>query len=117
MAISSLLQLLLPLLSSILGSEGVIPDNLKNLVTSLATAIPTLISGLFSGTPQDKTLATLKAIMDEVNALKTSGTLFTLNQANIINAIGGGISDAIVGYEKSLLVDDPSNLTQLPENL
>src|SRR5882762_9582929 len=104
MGIAALLQILLPLLTSVLSSEGVIPDSLKNLITSLGMAIPTLITGLISGSPSDKILSALQAIQTEVNALKSSGTLFTLNQANIINAIDNGISDAIVAYENSLKV-------------
>lgn len=117
MAIAALIQLLLPLLANVLGTEGVIPGNLSKLIVTLGAAIPTLIEGWISGTPSDRILATLKAIQQEVDALKATGTLFTLNQANIINALDSGISDAVIAYEASLKVTDPSTLTPLPENL
>lgn len=119
MNISSILQFLLPLLSSSLTAEGLIPANLQGLVGASAAAIATLVSQLIGGnkTPSAIALAALQAVKTEIDALKASGTLFTLNQANEINAVDLGMSDAITAYENSLKVTDPSNLTPLPTEL
>lgn len=116
MEIAALIQMLLPTLTTALGVAGVIPSNLLPLVGSSATALGTLVSQLLGGnkTVSGVALAALQAVQTEINALKSSGVLFTLNQANEINALDSGISDAITAYEASLVTTDPSNLTPLP---
>jgi hypothetical protein len=117
--IAALLQLLLPVLTSALGAEGVIPATLLPLVGSSAAAIGTLISQLLSGstTVTGKALAALQSVQSEISALKSAGVLVTLNQANEISALDTGISDSIRAYEASLTKTDPSNLTPLPTTL
>lgn len=118
MGIVSLISLLVPILLNLLGTEGVINPSLEALITKLASAIPTLIASLISGKGATAdVLAVLQAIQAEVAALKSSNTLFTLNQANEINALDTGISDAIKAYTNATTKDDPSNLTPLPEVL
>lgn len=119
MGIATIIGLLLPILTNALGAEGVIPPNLLGLVGTSGTTLATLIAQLVAGKKNITAdeLAVLQAVMSEINALKASGTLFTLNEANEINALGSGISDAITAYEASLVTTDPSNLTPLPTNL
>ena len=119
MGIATIIGLILPLLSQLLGSEGVISPNLAGLIGKLAGAIPSLVASLISGkgSVTSEILAILQAIQQEVDALKTSGVLLTLNQANEINALDAAITDAINAYNESLKTTDPSNLGPLPENL
>lgn len=118
MSIALILQLLLPTLLNLLGTEGVISPSLSSLVTKLASAIPTLIASLISGSGvTNDILAVLRAVQTEVNALKASSTLLTLNQANEINALDKGIADAIAAYQASTVATDPSTLMPLPETL
>lgn len=119
MEIAAIIQLLLPILTTGLGVAGVIPSNLTGIVGTSASTIATLISQLVSGnkTVTADTMAVLQAVTSEINALKASGTLFTLNQANEINALSAGISDAVMAYQASLVTTDPSNLTPLPTTL
>jgi hypothetical protein len=117
--IAGLITLLLPILTSALGAAGVIPPNLNGLVGTSASTLATLISQLVSGkkTVTAEALVALQAVTSEINALKTSGAVFTLNEANEINALDSGISDAINAYQASLVTTDPSNLTPLPTTL
>jgi hypothetical protein len=117
--IASIIQLLLPIITSGLGVAGVIPPSLTGLVGTSAATVATLISQLVSGnkTVTADALAGLQAVLSEIAALKTAGVLFTLNQANEINALDSGISDAITAYQDSLVKTDPSNLTPLPTSL
>lgn len=110
--------MLLPILTMGLGAAGVIPTNLLPLIGASGTAVGTLIANLTSGkkTVDSVALAALQAVKSEIDALKTAGVLFTLNQANEINALDAGMSDAITAYEASLVKTDPSNLTALPES-
>lgn len=118
MGILTIISALLPSLISLLGTTGVIPANLSALIQKLAAAIPALIAGLIAGkTVTADILVSLQAIQAEVNVLKSSNTLFTLNQANEINALDTGITNAINAYTASTKVDNPSNLTPLPEVL
>jgi hypothetical protein len=119
MGIVSIISLLLPILTSALGTEGVIPSNLIGIVGTSATTLATLIAQLVAGkgSVTAESLAALQAVQTEINALKTAGAVFTLNQANEINALDSGISNAITAYENSLKTDDPSNLTPLPTTL
>jgi hypothetical protein len=119
MGIASIITLLLPILTSVLGAEGVIPSNLTGLAASSATTLATLVAQLIAGKKSvtAETQAALQAVLSEIAALKASGTLFTLNQANEINALDSGISDAITAYQASLVTTDPSNLTPLPTTL
>lgn len=116
MEIAAIIQLLLPIITTGLGVAGVIPSNLTDLVKASAETVATLISQLVLGnkTVTEDVLAGLKAVLSEVDALKTAGALFTLNQANEINALDSGITDAITAYQASLVKTDPSNLTPLP---
>lgn len=118
MAIVTLISTLLPILLSLLGTEGIISPSLSGLITQLAAAIPALITGLINGKSATAEIVTvLQAIQSEVNALKTGSTLFTLNQANEINALDSAITNALNAYTASTTTDDPSNLTPLPEVL
>ena len=118
MGILSIITSLLPTLLNLLGTTGVIPSNLTALITSLAASIPVLIGELISGkSATTDVLAVLKAIQSEVNALKASNTLFTLNQANEINALDAGVVNAINSYQGATVTTDPSTLTPLPEVL
>lgn len=119
MEIAVLLQILLPVLTTALGATGVIPTNLLPLVGSSASALATFVAGLLSGTKtvNSVSLAALQAVKTEIAALKTANVLFTLNQANEINALDSAITDAITAYQDSLVKTDPSNLTPLPTNL
>lgn len=118
MSILALVQLLLPVLLNLLGSSGVISPSLGNLIGQLAAAIPTLISSLLSGGGvTNEILAVLQAIQSEVNALKQNTNVLTQNEANEINALDAGITDALNAYKASLVTTDPSNLTPLPESL
>ena len=110
--------MLLPILTMGLGAAGVIPTNLLPLIGASGTAVGTLIANLTSGkkTVDSVALAALQAVKSEIDALKTAGVLVTLNQANEINALDAGMSDAITAYEASLVKTDPSNLTALPES-
>lgn len=118
MGILTIITALLPILTNLLGTEGVISPNLEALITKLAGAIPTLIASLITGkSATSDVLAVLQAIQTEVNALKSSNTLFTLNQANEINALDTAITNAITSYTASTTTDNPSNLTPLPETL
>jgi hypothetical protein len=117
--IAAIIQLLLPIITTGLGVAGVIPPSLTGLVGSSASTLSTLITQLVSGkkTVTADALVALQAVLSEVAALKTAGVLFTLNEANEINALSSGISDAITAYQASLETTDPSNLTPLPTNL
>lgn len=117
MGIAGLLQLLLPILTTGLGS--IIPGNLQALVNASAAAIASLVAELLGGkqTASSVSLASLQALQTEINSLKTANILLTLNQANEINALDAGITDAITAYEASLATTDPSNLTPLPTAL
>lgn len=118
MAIVSLIATLLPILLSLLGTEGVISPTLSALITQLAGAIPALIAGLVTGKSVTADIVTvLQAIQTEVNTLKTGSSLFTLNQANEINALDSAITNALNAYTASTTTDNPSNLTPLPEAL
>ena len=119
MTIAALLSLLLPVLTSALGSSGVINPNLAELIAKIGSIIPTLITDLIAGrgSVSSEILAVLKAIQGEVDTLKQSNVLLTLNQANEINALDAAITDAINAYNESLKTTDPSNLTPLPEKL
>ena len=118
MGILSLISILLPVITNLLGTSGVVSPNLAALITKLAAAIPTLIEAIVSGKGVTVDIvAALQAVQTEVNALKTSTTLFTLNQANEINALDAAISNAITSYTASTTTDDPSNLTPLPTAL
>lgn len=119
MGIFALITTLLPLLTQLLGSSGVISPNLAGLVGKLAASIPTLIQSFIAGkgsaTAEIETI--LQELETEVNVLKNGTTLFTLNEANLINAVTLAISNAIAAYKASAVADDPSMLTPLPETL
>lgn len=119
MGIASIISLLLPILTNALGAEGVIPPNLLGLVGTSGTTLATLVAQLVAGKKSvtAEALAALQALQSEINALKTAGAVFTLNEANEINALDSGLSDAITAYEDSLKETDPSNLTPLPTTL
>lgn len=118
MGILTLITTLVPVLLTLLGSEGVISPSLTSLVTKLSAVIASLVADLVNGgTVTSDTLAILKAINTEVDNLKSSGAVFTLNTGNIINALDLAIADALTAFNNSKLIDDPSNLVPLPENL
>jgi hypothetical protein len=119
MEIAALIQLLLPILTTGLGVAGVIPTNLLGLVGTSGATLATLIAQLVAGKKSvtAESLAALQAVQSEINALKTTGAVFTLNQANEINALDSGLSDAVTAYQISLVTTDPSNLTPLPTTL
>ncbi len=118
MGILAIVQLLLPVLTGLLSSEGVVAPGLANLITQLASAIPTLVASLISGKGvTSDVIAVLTAIQSEVTTLKNSTTVMTIAQANLITAFDKAITDALNAYQNSKVTDDPSNLTPLPTNL
>lgn len=118
MGILSIITGLLPLLVNLLTSDGIISKSLSSLIINLSTAIPALVAGLLNGGGvTNDIIVVLQAIQAEVNALKTSSAVFTLNQANEINALDTAITAAIKAYNTAKVTDDPSNLTPLPTTL
>jgi precorrin isomerase len=116
--IVAIITTLLPILTNLLGTTGIISPTITALISKLAGAIPALVAGLIQGkTVTADILVILQGIQTEVNALKSSNALFTLNQANEINALDLAISNAITSYQASTTKTDPSNLTPLPETL
>jgi hypothetical protein len=117
MEIAALIQLLLPILTTALSATGIIPSNLTTLISTSASTLATLVSQLISGnkTVTGSALIALQAVQSEIAALKAANVaLFTLNEANEINALDSGITDAITAYQASQVKTDPSNLTPLP---
>lgn len=117
MGILAIINLLAPILLNLLGTSGVINPSLSALITKLTSGITTLVAALIGGGGATADVeAVLQAIQVEVNTLKTSTQLFTLNEANEINALDTALSNALAAYTASTKVDDPSDLTPLPES-
>jgi hypothetical protein len=116
MGVLTIITLLLPTLTNLLGSTGIISPSLASLIGKVSSAIPTLVASLISGkSASSDIVAVLEAIKTEVDALKTSTTaLLTLNQWNEITALDVALTSSIASYKNAVVIDDPSNLTELP---
>ena len=118
MGIVAIINMLLPVLANLLGSTGATNPALTNLISQLGAGITTLIANLIAGKSATSDItAVLQAIQAEVNALKAGTSLFTLNEANCINALDKAVQDALTSYTAAQATDNPALLTPLTETL
>jgi len=116
MSVFMLVQTMLPLLTNLLGTTGVISPNLSGLIGKLSASVPTLVSALTSGGGVTaEVMAVLQAVQAEIFALKGNNALLTQNQQNEIATLEKAITDALKAFNAARVTDDPSNLTPLPE--